>query len=234
MGKLIPRFWRSKWRWALPPVFWVGAVLAATDVTPAWRQNQQAGVSRTQFRQVIAAFEAEFARDAAEEGRTFEILHDWDTDWAQAFARRWETDHLVVYGGIARIAHATTDSLALILCHEVGHLYGGVPYSDETNRLSLEGQADWWATAHCWERVIHQLPGRAGNERERAVAAALTVTAFFASNRSLPMPRAETPDTSVVSRTNQTHPAPQCRLDTYLAGLLKQERPRCWWAPSQE
>jgi hypothetical protein len=30
----------------------------------------------------------------------------------------------------------------------------------------------------------------------------------------------DTPDTSVVSRTNNDHPAAQCRLDTYVAGAI--------------
>ena len=68
----------------------------------------------------------------------------------------------------------------------------------------------------------------------------------------------ETPDTSVVKKTNDAHPATQCRLDTYLQGSLcevsfndnvdsKSEvtgtchgslghdigtRPLCWFKPS--
>lgn len=37
-----------------------------------------------------------------------------------------------------------------------------------------------------------------------------------------PMPSVDTPDTKVVSKTNNAHPAAQCRLDTYFAGAICQ------------
>lgn len=189
------------------------------------------GLTRSEFHQTIKSFESVFAPYAARDGRVFEILSDWETPWPQAFARRWETDHLVVYGGIARIAGSTIDSFALVLCHEVGHLYGGEPFGDEHNRLAVEGQADYWATSECWEKIILELPLREGSVQDRGVAAAIVLASFFAANRNLPAPRVDTPDTSVVERINRTHPSPQCRLDTYLAGLELKERPLCWWAP---
>ncbi len=189
------------------------------------------GLTRAQFSQTMNMFEAVFAPYAARDNRTFEILSDWNEAWPQAFARRWETDHLIVYGGIARIPGSTVDSFALTLCHEVGHLYGGEPFGDEHNRMAVEGQADYWATSECWEKIIHELPLREGSVSDRGVAAAIVLSAFFAANRNLPAPRVETPDTSVAERTNLTHPLPQCRLDTYVAGLEMNERPRCWWAP---
>lgn len=189
------------------------------------------GLTRTEFTQTIKTFEAVFASYAARDNRVFEILSDWNESWPQAFARRWETDHLIVYGGIARIPGSTVDSFALTLCHEVGHLYGGEPFGDEHNRMAVEGQADYWATSECWEKIVHELPLREGSVQERGVAAAIILTAFFAANRNLPAPRVETPDTSVAERINRTHPLPQCRLDTYLAGLELKERPLCWWAP---
>ena len=189
------------------------------------------GLTRSEFLQTITVFESVFAPYAARDNRTFEILSDWNEAWPQAFARRWETDHLIVYGGIARIPGSTIDSFALTLCHEVGHLYGGEPFGDTANRMAVEGQADYWATRECWEKIVGELPMREGSVQDRGVAAAIVLTAFFATNRNLPAPRLETPDTTVAERTNLTHPLPQCRLDTYVAGLEMNERPRCWWAP---
>ena len=217
----------------LPLLLVTSGALAHFDSALPRLKQVSGGISQSEFKQVIALFEREFAQEAARDGRVFEILFDWKEVWPQAFARRWETDHLIVYGGIARIRGSTTDSFALTLCHEVGHLYGGEPVSEPVNRMSVEGQADYWATSECWERVIGLLPLREGSEGERAFAAALVLTSFFADNRSLPHPRVETPDTSVVAVTNKTHPLPQCRLDTYVAGWEKRERPHCWWAPEE-
>lgn len=187
-------------------------------------------VTQAEFTSVVAVFEEEFQRDAAQHGRRFEIMHDWNQDWAQAFARRWETDHLVVYGGVARLPGASVDSFALVLCHEVGHLYGGAPFSDAYNMISVEGQADYWAGEECWERVAAHLPTN-GAVSARFRSAALTLTSYFASSRGLPAPQLSTPDPSVATVTNLTHPTPQCRLDTFLAGLNEAPRPRCWFAP---
>ncbi len=223
-------FWRRHYA-LLPFLFVTSLAQAHLDSAVPVLSFPDGGLTSVEFQQTIKTFESVFASYAARDNRIFEILSDWKTDWPQAFARRWETDHLVVYGGIARIPGSTVDSFALILCHEVGHLYGGEPFSDEHNRMAVEGQADYWATSECWEKIIHELPLREGSVQDRGVAAAIVVTAFFASNRNLPAPRVDTPDTTIVERINRTHPLPQCRLDTYLAGLELNERPLCWWAP---
>lgn len=179
------------------------------------------------FLEVIRIVREEFQYLAAMNGRKFEILSDYNEDWAQAFARRWETDQIIVYGGASGFKGASVDSFALLLCHETGHLYGGIPFGDDHNKLSLEGQADYWS-ASCFKRILPKLPERSGN---RLVEAALVLTRFYADNNSLPHPRLETPDEEVVSVTLKIHPAPQCRLDTILAGEKEASRPRCWFAP---
>ncbi len=165
-------------------------------------------------------------------------MTDYNEDWAQAFARRWETDQIIVYGGIAAIG--SEDTMALILCHESGHLFGGTPYSDNYNRLSLEGQADYWGAGECLEKILTSLspllPSPKAlqfclNEKmcARSVDAFLALTAHFADNRNLPHPELDTPDETVVTTLNLTHPSPQCRLDTMIAGMKRHPRPRCWF-----
>lgn len=167
-------------------------------------------------------------------------MTDYEAEWAQAFARRWETDQVIVYGGVAAIPHGSEDTLAMILCHETGHLYGGRPFSDEFNKLSLEGQADYWGAGECLPKILPVLSPRSSSRESlkfcqgdlncgRMVDAFLIVTAHFADNRNLPHPTLETPDSDVVETNFQTHPSPQCRLDTMIAGLKKQPRPRCWF-----
>lgn len=169
-------------------------------------------------------------------------MTDYNEDWAQAFARRWEEDQVIVYGGIAAIKNSSEDTFALILCHETGHLYGGEPVGDTHNNLSLEGQADYWALRSCFPKILSSLSGRtpsAGaleycqNETAcaRTVDAILAVTAHFADNRNLPHPQLDTPDETVVPATLLTHPNPQCRLDTMIAGMKGLPRPLCWHKP---
>lgn len=60
----------------------------------------------------------------------------------------------------------TSDALRMIICHELGHIFGGaprrsVPYewngptaSDGLSFLSSEGQADYYASAACFRTII--------------------------------------------------------------------------------
>lgn len=197
---------------------------------------------KARFQAVIKILETEFQSFAAAHGRKLEFLTDYNEDWAQAFARRWETDQVIVYGGASGLNGGSEDSFALILCHEVGHLYGGEPWSDEHNKLSLEGQADYWSTRECFKRIVGKLTVKKASESSlkycrydeicaRTIDAALVVTAFYADNRNLVHPKIETPDETIVDVTNKTHPAPQCRLDTLKGGLEFLMRPLCWYKP---
>lgn len=186
-------------------------------------------ITRTEFLTTLSLARKIFSPLATVSNRRLEIFSDWNSNWTQSFARRWDTDQVLIYGGIARIPGGTQDSLALLICHELGHLYGGTPYSDISNLLSAEGQADWWATNYCWPRFAEQLPSTNPDINDRALKAALVVTAFYAANRNIPAPQPNTPDATVVEETLLTHPEPQCRLDTYIAGLENAPRPSCWW-----
>ncbi|MFP5384948.1 MAG: hypothetical protein ACLGHN_02630 [Bacteriovoracia bacterium] len=196
---------------------------------------------KERFHALIKLMQKEFGYLAEKDGRKLQFFYDYKEDWAQAFARRWETDQVIVYGGASGLRGGTEDSFIMILCHELGHLYGGKPFSDEYNRLSVEGQADYWSTSYCWQKIMPKLVERTPSElslREcnydeacaRGVDAGLVVTAFYADNRNIPHPGIDTPDPSVVQETLRVHPEPQCRLDTLLAGLIKELRPSCWFA----
>ncbi len=185
-------------------------------------------IPKKRFNIIVNAVENQFMPYAAANGRVLEFFTDYDADWAQGFARRWETDQVHVYGGLAALPNGTEDVFALVLCHELGHLYGGIPYNDEYNKMAVEGQADYWAGKVCFEQVLPLLEKREGSFEERGTEAALILTAFFADNRSLPRPDLRTPDLSIVSQVLKTHPQPQCRLDTYVSGLQNLLPPACW------
>lgn len=56
----------------------------------------------------------------------------------------------------------TIDAFVLLICHELGHHFGGAPWKHdaEGNRrwASTEGQADYYATAVCAKRIFTLLP----------------------------------------------------------------------------
>lgn len=77
------------------------------------------------------------------------------------------TARVTLSSGLLSSAGLTPDGLRLILCHELGHIYGGsprrhVPYEwdgptahDGLSFTSSEGQADYYATLSCFSKLIN-------------------------------------------------------------------------------
>jgi hypothetical protein len=200
---------------------------------------------------------------------------DWDNDRVNALATRDDNNNPVIQilGGMARHPEMTRDALLLVLCHELGHHLGGAPrqfrgQSALRSWSSAEGQADYYAAAKCLRRIFEDgketfIPSPS-EELEaakrchgddfcvRTSLAAKTLTQIFASMRDgLLLPELSRFDSSLVKATNYSHPSPQCRLDTFVAGArceqmseegfdavdarvgachtAENERPSCWF-----
>ena len=163
---------------------------------------------------------------AKENNEKLLMYGDWiDSTADMALARRWDNAQVIIYRGMAHRKEIDADALMLIICHELGHLYGGRPFKHST--ISPEGQADYFATKSCITEALESWSEQ--NVSKRVNKAMLNVGAFLARNWRLPAPKFETPSTKVVSKTYMDHPRPQCRLDTFLAGLEHRDRPPCWY-----
>ncbi|WP_291516699.1 hypothetical protein [Bdellovibrio sp. ArHS] len=103
----------------------------------------------------------------ADQGEFFLTIH-WDRQTVAAQAIRDVMDKygIGVDAGMLTSPRVNEDALALTLCHEAGHLFGGTPLrptppewygpTDESG-LSLhsaEGQADYYSTAVCFRKVV--------------------------------------------------------------------------------
>lgn len=149
-----------------------------------------------------------------------------------------------MYGGLSRRPEVTPLSFALVLCHELGHLYGGTPYIEPRLYLSAEGQADHFGAGWCLKNIAQQLndgyyyqPTTYMNQLCRGdsicvkeMVAAQGLGNLLARLGNQAAPRFETPDQTVVRQTNLSYPSIQCRLDSYRTGILGQPRSRCWYA----
>lgn len=208
-------------------------------------------ISKKVFNQELALLQKAFSPLAEARNEKLMIAPDWTAnDWANALSRRWPPeDQIIVYSGLAYRKEISTDALALVVCHELGHLFGGAPLRDEYNQISNEGQADYWATQSCLKEAFSlfdykddltqprealvsfcdQHPELETTFCLRSLKAAERIGLFFAKNNNKPVPKIETPDSSSVDHTVDTHNSPQCRLDTFVAGLLKKDRPACWY-----
>lgn len=212
-------------------------------------------------------------------GADLSVVRDWQDPTVNAYATQsgsaWE---IHMYGGLARRPEITPDGFALVACHEMGHHLGGFPYVQSW--AANEGQSDYFGTLSCarqlWkdeavknDQAVAKIPAypkklcddswKQAEDRHLCYRVALAGKSL-ADLLSGGSAKFESPSRSVVSATNNAHPAGQCRLDTYLAGAIchaefdkdsipKTERdsakvsclqsrkeagfrPRCWFKPT--
>lgn len=246
------------------------------------------GLTEAQFNAVIDKYEALYTPIVKTYGGNLMIERKWEDTTVNAYAQQFgKTWRVSMFGGLARHETITEDGFALVVCHEIGHHIGGAPRKISpfsSPWASNEGQADYFATLKClrrgWEsdnneeivRNMTNVPTtliKACGEQHawdedyyiciRGGMAGMSVSKLFQALRNATVePKFETPDTKVVTKTDDNHPAYQCRLDTYFQGALctaplhedvtstsevtgtchatngytKGLRPLCWFKPS--
>jgi hypothetical protein len=207
------------------------------------------GITKDQFNAVIDKFEPLYRPIISANGGNLVIERNWEDGTVNAYAQQLGTMWKVsMFGGLARHETITEDGFALVVCHEIGHHIGGAPrkYSPWSSPwASNEGQADYFATLKClrrgWERdnneeivrsmTVPEALQKACSDQHlwnqdyytciRGGMAGLSVAKLFQSLRNSTVePKFDTPDARVVLRTDDNHPATQCRLDTYFQGAL--------------
>lgn len=204
------------------------------------------GITEAQFNAVIDKVEAIYSPIVSSMGGKLTINRKWEDGTVNANATRLGGWQVNMYGGLARHQKITPDGFALVLCHEIGHHLGGAPkVGNFLNKwASNEGQSDYFATLKCLRKtflndnnslVVRKLNAPKAlvdacakawpNKADRSICvrngmAGVSVAGLFASLRNAPEANFETPDARIVTKTDDAHPAHQCRLDTYLQGAL--------------
>lgn len=201
------------------------------------------GMTKEKYLTIIKSVSDIYTPVVKEKGVNLLINNLWDNDIVNATATRGDkTWYVDMFGGLARNKFITDDGFALVICHELGHHLGGAPHP-ETSWSSSEGQADYFGSMKCLRRVFEKQDNIAviskmtvdievtkqcemvyKNASEVAlcqrVAMAGKSVAKFSNSLGGSSVNFDTPDTSVVSTTNDDHPNPQCRLDTFFQGIL--------------
>ncbi len=200
------------------------------------------------FDKIIDGVGAIYAPIIEAKGAKLKLERDWDDATVNAYASRESGTYKVnMFGGLARHPATTEDGLALVVCHEIGHHVGGFPKKGQmwgSAWASNEGQSDYFATTKCLRKYFEKLNNSAqviskvavpvpvqekcfaafGQSRDHAVCVRVALSGqsmgnLFAALRKLPTkPDFSTPITVPVTATNDNHPDPQCRLDTYFNG----------------
>ncbi len=243
------------------------------------------GITEEQFNGVIDRMERLFRADVEAKGDTLKVNRLWSDATVNASAQRMGNTQVVnMYGGLARHAATNVEGFALVICHEYGHHNGGAPKTAGWfggGWATNEGGSDYYASLKCLRRFFAEDDNEAilagldldpvavagceaqfPNRRDQLICLRTSLggqsvaNLFQALKKESTPPTFGTPDRSEVRKTNDSHPATQCRLDTYLAGMFcvakenetvsntdyKQGscyaprdvagvRPRCWFAP---
>ena len=204
-------------------------------------------MSEAVFNQVITKIETLYAPEVSRYGGRLVIERKWSDGTVNAYAsREGSVFKIEMFGGLARHQEITPDGLALVLCHEIGHHIGGVPRYRDNAWASTEGQSDYFANLKCLRHAFKDddnkalMAGRTiplsvsgqcasswGEDSAdywtcvRGSLAGLSGSRLFWSlSGSGTQPDFATPDRTRVSQTYDSHPAYQCRLDTYFNGSL--------------
>ncbi|MEC7277418.1 MAG: hypothetical protein VXV96_13950 [Bdellovibrionota bacterium] len=205
---------------------------------------------------VLALYQEAFLKS----GETVVPMPEWDNPYLTAYtARMGEIIKLGFWGGMARIPGMNDDAVALITCHEVGHILGGYPYltlaHEMYHGISSEGQADYFATRECLKkyfRIEEETPTYLEREFPKtwrelcqkepssSLEEAICLRSLNAIDgfKSVVLLLKEdqgsfTMGFSSLPGASETlfnsYPKNQCRMQTLLAGLFDQERPACWF-----
>lgn len=224
-------------------------IVEKNDLYIAVGEKSNGGLTEEDFNDVIEKVEAIYSPIIEAKGKRLQVVRNWTDGTVNAFARQigntWEVQ---MFGGLARHETITRDGFATVVCHELGHHLGGAPKKASwwgSTWASNEGQADYFGTMKCLRKYMEKdnneeivatlnVPAFvtdkcAANFKDaadmamcqRGAMAGMSLANLFKALRNLPNDLSfETPDTKVVTRTDDNHPAPQCRLDTYFQGAL--------------
>jgi len=228
------------------------------------KTTRMSRITKEVFDKLLITVMHQYRRLTVTSNLSLSISGDWENEKVNAYAaqrmhvdngngRRTKVARITILGGIARHPDITLDALALVVCHEVGHVLGGAPYIKGRDvRVSSEGQSDFYAARYCMEKLVDKLPASAApvsgmaqfvcegrwfdnpnmnNKCKRIAAAGEALAGLLAKISRVATPEIDTPDMTVVGETlYNSYPSAQCRLDTYVAGATWQPRPACWYA----
>jgi hypothetical protein len=135
--------------------------------------------------------------------------------------------------GVLKAPRLNPDALRMLVCHELGHLFGGDPKKDAPyewegptgpdgrSLLSAEGQADFFAGLECFRKLTVKKVSSS-----RIAKAGLD---FLNLVKVFPI-AINTQDLSVTPKLIRNfYPSRQCRLDTIVLAARGESRPDCWY-----
>lgn len=202
--------------------------------------------TETEFNAIIDSVMNVYVPEATKVGASLTVQRNWTSPVVNAYATESTPQNwmIAMFGGLARRPEVTADGFALVVCHELGHHFGGFPFYPSTDWAAAEGEADYWAVQACARRVWLTHTGDNAQARAsvdpvakqrcdaswsqpseqdlcyRIAMGGLSLAKLLGALNGQANVAFGTPDESVVASTSAAHPKAQCRLDTYLNGAL--------------
>lgn len=202
-------------------------------------------VTEEDFNEVLDIISEIYTPYFEEVKEKFKIVRKWTDGTVNAYATRaGGFSEIHMFGGLARHTQMTKDGFAMVACHEIGHHLGGKP---KYKRLfqswpSVEGQSDYFASIKCMRKYFEHIGADIQNLEFDPYAQEMceqvfkddldirvclrnslsskTLASVLSNLRGTGEVHFNTPDPAVVQKTDEKHPAAQCRLDTYFQGAL--------------
>ena len=210
-----------------------------------------ASISEAQFysipNEIINLFDSEI-KDA---GLSVSLKQDWNSATVNAGASRSGYSAVIsLYGAHAKIAPMTPETYAMTICHELGHLIGGLPKVMPTGKYSSEGQSDYFATNTCLKKYLEnkvsdiEVPkfhlelclNQFSTQTDIIMCKNLmkiSIDHLSVDNYLAPRESYDDMfklDDSITNVTNfNDYPQVSCRYTTYINGALNKEKPECWF-----
>lgn len=212
--------------------------------------NKSNGMTEELFNTILDRVEDIYTPVLTTMGKKLVVNRDWEDGTVNAYAQqRGKTWSINMFGGLARHVETIPDALAMVACHELGHHLGGAPKKKSfwsSSWASNEGQSDYWGAMKCFRKYA-ELDNNQDLMASVTIPATVTkkCSAAFANAEDIAICQRgsmagqslarllgslsgtasssitfDTPDTKKVSKTNDNHPAAQCRLDSYFAGAI--------------
>lgn len=213
--------------------------------------KQRSDMTEKRFNEIIDRVDKHYRPIVKSLGGKLKWYRKWSDGTVNASAQRsFKTYKVNMYGGLARHKLVTDDGFAMVVCHELGHHLAGAPkIGGFMNKwASNEGQSDYFASLKCFRRVFESdnnqeiisqidIPKTVqtkcsenySDSNDIALCIRISMAGKSLANLLGSLSRTgniefNTPDMSEVSKTNNKHPAAQCRLDTYFQGSLCDKR----------
>ena len=137
----------------------------------------QASVGKADYHKLTQTLDSVYSEQIRSLGGNLKFTLK-ETALPNAFAAK-QTDgtwEVTVTDSLLSLEEQTKSTLAIILCHEVGHFLGGEPYvvgiqltpavrSRAPKKMSCEGQADYFATSECLKTLTQKIPNLFSDNR---------------------------------------------------------------------